>query len=179
MAHQRRRRVRDRSEKKRPQAGLAQRRRRAADPSTRISAADRAMAASSHSELLSRARNSSRHCALSQTSSSCPSVMRRISFTGTTHSRETFSLCTSARKILRSAPRRRATRESKWSAAGESLWARGRSWALRSWEMTREFSRNRMKPAQSDSAELAKSMARRPPIRSECRSLNRRFVPFW
>lgn len=167
MEHQRRRRVRDKSEKKRPQLGLAQRRRRAAGPSTRISAADRAMAASSHSRPPSRARNSSRHSPLFQTSSSCPSVMRRISFTGSTHSREAFSFRTKAPKISRSTSCRRAARESKSSAACGSLWGRERSWAPRSEETTCVTSRNRMKPSQlgepEKAVELAKSMARRPP----------------
>src|SRR5215475_12114869 len=77
IEHQRRLWVRDLSQKKRPQAGLAQTRTLAASPSRTISAAERAIAARSQSRPVSRATNRIFHRPSTSVSSSWPSVMRR------------------------------------------------------------------------------------------------------
>lgn len=148
IEHQRRRCVRDLSLKKRPHAGLEQTRNRACAPSTIISAAERAIAASNQSRPPSRAMNSIFHEIPSDTNSSCPSVMRKIWLMGSTHSRATPSLLTIALKAFRNELRRPIERDNRvWAESGSEPES-ARRLAPRSAETMREASRKRINSSQ-------------------------------
>ena len=98
---------------------------RAIRPSVRISAADRAIAASSQSDPPSRAMNSSFQAPSRWTSSSWPSVMRRISLIGSARSGGSGSLRTSALN----ASRRRSSQAGRAGKQGGG--GRGSVWEER------------------------------------------------
>ena len=171
IEHHRRRRVLEASKKNRLHAGFAHIRKRACAPSAIISAADRATAANSQSTPPSRAMNSSFQPVPFGVNSSWPSVIRRISLTGPTHSAATCSFLTIAPNDLRSPSRSRFARERILAADCGSLSGSPSRLAPRSRETTCEASRKVTSSSHDGSRAarpgqegvLAKSTAKRPP----------------
>ena len=138
-------------------------------PSTISSAAERAMAARSHSRPPSRAMNSSRQPSARGTSSSWPSVRRSRSLMGSTQLLGKGFFSTREVKMARMDSRKRRTFRRTASTACGSVWSRGKRRVARSGVTTRAATRKETNSCQDRSCAagvvLAKSRARRPAMR--------------
>jgi len=137
-------------------------------PSTINSAADRAIAASNHSNPLSLPINSSRQRPSPATSSSCPSVTRNISLIGATHAFGNSRLASTAEKIARTHSRNRKIFRTTASTTPGSLPSSDSSRIPRSSLTTRESTRKSTNSVHERSCatglKLAKSSANLPAI---------------
>src|SRR5580704_9713498 len=137
-------------------------------PSTINSAADRAIAASNHSNPLSRPINSSRHRPSRTTTSSCPSVTPNISLIGATHAFGNSRRSSTAENTARTHSRKRKIFSSTASTAPGSLPSSDSSRIPRSslttFESTRKSTNSVHERSCATGSRLAKSRASRPAI---------------
>jgi Zn-dependent protease with chaperone function len=166
IEHHLRRCVRESSQKNSRQAGFAQRRIGASGPSTSNSAADRAIAATSHSSPPSRAMNCKLQESPLRTNSSWPSVTRRISLIGSTHTDGKVRRCTTAPKIARTDSRTFKMCSSAVSTACGSLCGKCRRRAARSSPTravaNRKDTNSSHERSRAAGTTFAKSSAKRP-----------------